>query len=99
MGSRPRHSSHPSPGASRGGGSVARVLLRMGRCDGGQAFGEVSARRGVRYTTKRREALSRFLDDGRLEIDNNIAENAIRCIALGRKNYLFAGADSGGDRA
>jgi hypothetical protein len=52
-----------------------------------------------RYTIKRREALSRFLTDARLEIDNNIAENAIRPLALGRKNYLFAGADSGGDRA
>ena len=52
-----------------------------------------------RYTIKRREALSRFLNDARLEIDNNIAENAMRGIALGRKNYLFAGADSGGDRA
>lgn len=52
-----------------------------------------------RYTIKRREALSRFLVDGRLEIDNNIAENAMRGIALGRKNYLFAGSDTGGDRA
>jgi transposase len=52
-----------------------------------------------RYTTNRREALSRFLTDGRLEIDNNIAENAMRGIALGRKNYLFAGSDTGGDRA
>jgi hypothetical protein len=51
------------------------------------------------YTFNRREALSRFLTDGRLEIDNNIAENAMRCIALGRKNYLFAGSDTGGDRA
>jgi transposase len=52
-----------------------------------------------RYTIKRREALSRFLTDARLEIDNNIAENAMRGVALGRKNYLFAGADTGGDRA
>jgi hypothetical protein len=52
-----------------------------------------------RYTIKRRAALSRFVTDGRLEADNNIAENAMRAIALGRKNYLFAGADSGGDRA
>ena len=51
------------------------------------------------YAFNRREALSRFLTDGRLEIDNNIAENAMRCIALGRKNYLFAGSDTGGDRA
>jgi transposase len=52
-----------------------------------------------RYTIKRREALSRFVTDGRLEADNNIAENALRGIALGRKNYLFAGADTGGERA
>jgi hypothetical protein len=52
-----------------------------------------------RYAINRREALSRFVTDGRLEIDNNIAENAMRCIAVGRKNYLFAGSDSGGERA
>jgi len=52
-----------------------------------------------RYTIKRREALTRFVTDGRLEADNNIAENAMRKIALGRKNYLFAGSDSGGERA
>lgn len=52
-----------------------------------------------RYALTRREALSRFLTDGRLEADNNIAENAIRSIALGRKNYLFAGSDAGGERA
>src|SRR5277367_1197477 len=43
-----------------------------------------------RYAINRREALSRFVTDGRLEIDNNIAENGMRIIALGRKNYLFA---------
>ena len=48
---------------------------------------------------ERREALTRFVTDGRLEVDNNVAENAMRCIALGRKNYLFAGSDSGGERA
>ncbi len=52
-----------------------------------------------RYAINRREALSRFIADGRLEMDNNIAENAMRCIAVGRKNYLFAGSDAGGDRA
>jgi transposase len=52
-----------------------------------------------RYAITRREALSRFLTDARLEIDNNIAENALRGIALGRKNYLFAGSDTGGQRA
>jgi transposase len=52
-----------------------------------------------RYTTKRREALTRFVTDGRLEADNNVAENSMRGIALGRKNYLFAGSDAGGGRA
>lgn len=51
------------------------------------------------YAINRRHALSRFITDGRLEVDNNIAENAMRCIALGRKNFLFAGSDTGGDRA
>jgi hypothetical protein len=41
----------------------------------------------------------RFSDDGRLEIDNSAAERALRAVALGRKNYLFAGSDAGGERA
>ncbi len=52
-----------------------------------------------RYAINRREALSCFVTDGRLEIDNNIAENGMRIIALGRKNFLFAGSDAGGVRA
>src|SRR3954467_5440321 len=52
-----------------------------------------------RYILKRREALTRFVTDGRLEADNNIAENAMRKIGLGRRNYLFAGSDRGGERA
>jgi len=44
-------------------------------------------------------ALTRYCEDGRIEIDNNAAERALRGIALGRKNYLFAGSDQGGDRA
>ena len=39
------------------------------------------------------------MNDGRVEIDNNAAERSIRGIALGRKNYLFAGSDAGGNRA
>ena len=44
-------------------------------------------------------ALVGYVDDGRIEIDNNPIERQIRPIALGRKNYLFAGSDAGGDRA
>ena len=38
-------------------------------------------------------------DDGRLELDNNAAERGLRAVVLGRKNYLFAGSDTGGERA
>jgi transposase len=41
----------------------------------------------------------RFCDDGRIEIDNNAAERSLRAVVLGRKNYLFAGSDAGGERA
>ena len=44
-------------------------------------------------------ALVRCFDDGRLALDNNPAERALRCVAIGRKNYLFAGSDAGGRRA
>jgi transposase len=44
-------------------------------------------------------ALTRYCADGSLEIDNNAAERALRAVALGRKNYLFAGSDAGGERA
>ena len=53
----------------------------------------------IRYALSRWTALLRFCEDGRLEIDNNAAERALRAVAIGRKNYLFAGADSGGQRA
>jgi hypothetical protein len=53
----------------------------------------------IRYALSRWSALTRYRDDGRLEIDNNAAERALRGCALGRKNWLFAGADSGGERA
>jgi hypothetical protein len=53
----------------------------------------------INYALGRWSALLRFCDDGRLEIDNNAAERALRAVALGRKNYLFAGSDSGGERA
>ena len=53
----------------------------------------------IRYAFSRWRALLRYSEDGRLEIDNNAAERALRAVALGRKNYLFAGADTGGERA
>src|ERR1019366_8173975 len=53
----------------------------------------------IRYALGLWPALTRYCDDGRLEIDNNAAERALRAVALGRKNYLFAGSDTGGERA
>ena len=53
----------------------------------------------VRYALGLWKALTRYGDDGHLEIDNNAAERALRVVALGRKNYLFAGSDAGGERA
>lgn len=53
----------------------------------------------LRYAVKLKPALLAYTEDGRLEIDNNLAENALRGIAVGRKNWLFAGADCGGERA
>jgi transposase len=55
--------------------------------------------KAIRYALGRWTALTRFCDDGRIEIDNNAAERALRCVAIGRKNYLFAGSDAGGQRA
>ncbi|MGD9924954.1 MAG: IS66 family transposase, partial [Pseudorhodoplanes sp.] len=52
----------------------------------------------IRYALTRWTALCRFLDDGRIELDNNTVERAIRPITLGRKNHLFAGSDGGAQR-
>ena len=53
----------------------------------------------ISYALGRWPALVRYCEDGFIEIDNNAAERALRAVALGRKNYLFAGSDSGGERA
>ena len=61
--------------------------------------GKSDLARAIRYARSRWDALCRYLDDGRLEISNNAAENQIRPAASGRKNWLFCGSDVGGDRA
>lgn len=55
--------------------------------------------KAMAYAAKRWDALSEYLHDGLLEIDNNLVENTIRPLALGRKNYLFAGSHKGARRA
>jgi len=53
----------------------------------------------IQYTLSRWIALTRYVPDGSIEIDNNAAERAIRALVLGRRNYLFAGSDAGGETA
>jgi transposase len=55
--------------------------------------------KAIQYSLNRWTALTRFLDDGRLCISNNAAERALRCVAVGRHNWTFAGSDEGGRRA
>ena len=52
----------------------------------------------IRYTLSRWDVLCCFLYDGRVELDTNTVERAIRPVTLGRKNHLFAGSDGGADR-
>jgi hypothetical protein len=65
--------------------------------------GRVSAKsdlaKAIGYSLTRWKALTRYRDDGRIEIDNNAAERALRGVAVGRGNYLFMGSDAGGERA
>ena len=68
----------------------ARVLDTLPKSPLGQA---------LTYARNQWTALTRFVDDGTLEADNNLGENALRPICLGRKNYLFVGSDAGGRRA
>lgn len=67
------------------------------------ALGQISAKSpmalAIGYSLSNWRALTRFLDDGRIEADNNIAERALRGVAIGRKNYLHFGSDGGGHTA
>jgi hypothetical protein len=98
--------------AIRGQPPDRRVAVRQDRSapilDGLKTFldnalkrisGKSTLAQAIRYATTRWRELCRFTTDGRLEMSNNAAERAIRPLALGRKNYLFAGSDSGGERA
>ena len=55
--------------------------------------------KAIRYSLGHWHALTRYCEDGRIEVDNNMAERAIRPLVLGRRNYLFAGSDGGGQSA
>jgi transposase len=81
--------------------SVPRLgeLERFLRAALSQISGKSTLAGAIRYALSRWDALTRYTCDGRLEMSNNAAERAIRPLVLGRKNYLFAGSDSGGVRA
>jgi transposase len=68
-----------------------------------ETLGRVSAKsdlaQAIGYTLTHWKALTRYCGDGRIEIDNNAAERALRGVSLGRKNFLFFGSDAGGERA
>jgi transposase len=95
-------------------GEPAEIRLRVRTQRGAPLFAEfrkwldttlarVSGRsemaKAIRYALVRRDALTLVLRDGRVCIDNNAAERSMRPMTLGRKNWLFAGSDSGGERA
>lgn len=65
----------------------------------GKISGKTAFAGAIRYSLSRWQAFTRYTTDGRLDICNNAAERVIRPLALGRKNWLFAGSDSGGERA
>lgn len=65
----------------------------------GKISGKGTLAGAIRYALSRWAAFTRYTTDGRLDICNNAAERAIRPLALGRKNWLFAGSDTGGERA
>jgi transposase len=81
----------------------ARPLLAELRAWMMKAQGRLSSKSetagAIRYALSRWHALTRYADDGLLEIDNSAAERALRAVALGRKNFLFVGSDDGGQRA
>ena len=58
-----------------------------------------STTKAINYALNNEAVLRRFLDDGKIEIDNNAAERAMRPIAVSRKNWMFAGFDNGGHTA
>ncbi|SCB55840.1 IS66 C-terminal element [Bradyrhizobium shewense] len=58
---------------------------------------KIKPRRGLRYALSRWQGLTRFIDDGRIELDNNTVERSIRGNKLSRKNALFAGSDGGAE--
>lgn len=81
----------------------AKPLLGSMRAWLEQTLLQISVKSGlakaIHYALTHWRALTRYCEDGRIEVDNNTAERSIRPLVLGRRNYLFAGSDGGGDSA
>ena len=98
--------------AARGKSSKERALIRQERAkpvfDDLEIWlqahllrisGKSELAKAIRYTLTRISKMRGYLDHGVLELDNNTAERSMRCVALGRKNYLFVGSEGGGKAA
>ncbi|MEZ6139600.1 MAG: transposase [Zavarzinella sp.] len=71
----------------------------MAACGGTKVVAQSPIAKAVNYALRHWQALHRYTEQGYLNIDNNAAERALRVIALGRKNWLFAGSEQGGRNA
>ena len=72
----------------------AWLTMQLGRIPGKSELAKT-----IRYALSRMKKMRGYLKNGFLELDNNCAERSIRCVALGRKNYLFVGSEGGGRAA
>ncbi|MDP9791395.1 hypothetical protein J2861_005411 [Agrobacterium tumefaciens] len=75
---------------------IVRDLFTLWQTTLPRVSGKSKLAEALRYSIKRRDVFERFLTDGRVELDSNIVERAIRPQAITRKNSLFAGSDGGG---
>ncbi len=89
----------PAPASGRPLEAAGRGAEGLDRDEPGPVPGRSDLAKALRYMLARWPALMRAFDDGRLALDNNAAERALRCVAVGRKNYLFAGSELGAERA
>src|SRR5262249_27751559 len=94
-------SSRPSPVASGPMSATtarlaARIWMRQQR---DRLAPSHDLAKAINYILSRWVAFTRFLDDGRICLSNNAAERGVRCVAVGRRNWTFAGSDAGGHRA
>lgn len=89
----------PSPDAYEKSKNLVLELFAFWKKAYGQLPKKSRTAQAIKYAFNNEKALKRFLENGQIEIDNNAAERALRSVAVGRKNWTFAGSDKGGDSA